>query len=111
MLKRVPPSDEAEKKEVPEFIEVCCSLKTVYNHVQQKLNESHQQNKTRLDRRKAGNTLHVGDKSVALCACHQAGKNQEACIAVAWTIYHHGQNWCCELPNTANWIYQDTCGT
>ena len=63
MLGRVPPSDEAEGNKVPEFMEeVCRSLKTVYKDVRQKLNEAHQQNKTRHDRKTAGNTLHVGDR-------------------------------------------------
>ena len=63
MLGRVPPSDEAEKKEVPEYMEeVCRSLKIVYSDVRQKLTESHKRNKTRHDRRTTGKIQHVGDR-------------------------------------------------
>ena len=83
MLGRVPPSDEVEKKEVPEFMEeVCRSLKTVYSDVRQKLTESYQRNKTRHDERTTGKILHVGDRVWLYVPAIKQGRTKK--FALLW---------------------------
>ena len=63
MLRRVPPPEEGEKNEVPEFVEeVSRSLKETYDDVRQKLKEAHKKNKVIYDKGVAGSSHIIGDR-------------------------------------------------